>query len=1825
MVGRYGQAILTIVGTVVGAYFGYPALGAALGSLAGSLLFPTQLPTVSGPRLADLTQTTSAVGTSIPRVWGTCPVPGAVIYKSDIREIIVSEEVGGKGGAQQTVETPTYYQDFAVGLCEGEDPIALLGPIAGVRRIWANGKCIYDRRPREDGESEADFNSRIAASNVLDTQMVIYLGTEDQEPDPTIEADPHVGVGNVSAFRGYAYIVFINWQNLPEDGNKMPLNWKFEVYTDGALDPTTAFEYSNEYLPPWNTAAEIPIFGSSDYYNFTVRATGWSYGSGRARASGSFPTLQLAMNAAAAVALRQATNFMGYSILPNSGSTAARGVLNTAPGEEYRTVGAYDPRAITLHFNAIPTTKFGRGGNSWPELAAKGMAPGVALHTNGYFLNNDVHNAATAGVYQWWPGNYASAVQYRRSVLIDHAITTGRSSNPGAVLITGDLMIYVERKGQPPGDQCAVSLPQLPGYCISTRGNLVRLRAWTKVNVSFASLAKVLSKRTTRGVRLPGQSINHTVSQIATYPLNPALPHGHADYDNQTFWETAYNQAVAIGALPAGWVYGVNYPRTSSFYYRRQLAQDTIETFPVPLPDVVGDILRESGYVADDYNVTALTGKTVLGYSRTRVMAGRAALEPLRQAKFFDGIESNGKIKFVVRGGPIVAEITSDELGVTVAGEDTPSRLTTTTADETTLPRSVRVHYLAISRDYEPGEQISPARAETRATNDVDVELAMVLEDDEAAQIAEVLWAEAWTARRTHSAVIDAGRQELEPTDPIEVPVDGRMRRVRILSIEDSLPALRRLDLVRDDDGGYISRAIGTTTGYVRPTLQVASPAELVLLDLPAIRDEDDDAGIYAAVRPYLTDTTFRGATILRSADGGASYTSLGPVGVATPLGYLLQTPTATEPYTIWDEVTVLRVQMQYGDLESRTESAVLNGANAAAIGAHGRWEIVQFRDAEYLGEGIWLLTGLLRGRRGTEHNIGASVAGDRFVMLSMGGLIRLPLNTVEIGVSRLYKIVATGTRFGDAEPQEFTGTGEALRPFSPVHIEADLEADDDIDISWVRRGRIGQTLQSGTEIALSEETEGYEVDILVDGAVVRTIETDTPSATYTAIEQGEDFDSPAPTSITVQVYQMSAIVGRGHVGELAIVLADLPADTDPADVEPDELLVPDADALLLPLVYDEVDEAVAPLTWTRFGDGPRITPAGMVGDGLTARLRATAGLPGYATSNAGNLYLRATITAFDCGARNGTADRIVSVCVNDATANPRLEFAIVDDGALSTEPNIAVRSYTGSMQTKRLSRREWRFACTYPEKTRSSFGVRPQGILLLDGTVITCEHYEEQFSTAHKVDPETGANQGVFQFAAGLTHVSAIADRPSDGTVWFLDATTEHLLQVDLEASFESQAAVVLADVDLSALTGAVAIDWVVIGEAEYLLVAENAGGMIYVFDATDVVDGATLVAADRVTRLQGPANCQGIVFRLQEQETEEPEEGEEVEEAVDGLSVLYVATTGSGANVRAIDFGTWFETGTDGESYTGYLISTHGAPSAMVGDIDIDEAGNVWMPTEGRATLADDTDWFAIWLSPLTGSVENIYSAYYAGGVVTVRINDRAFCTLAWTPTPTPAAVSIGGPPQAALGQTNGFFLGTVRDVVIQGTDYDPDDFDQGIVYENGGTVDEYPLEIINPAAEDGVTGWTNEVGALTVDPSPNGGADGGQFWNGGNNAHTKARQRLDLSSMVDFDITRVDAGDCWAIVRWYAAEFASQNDTQALGFRFLDAAQVQISETLATAVAMDPSGVWIPRNYAQLVPANTRYVDILIDMVRVDGTQNDGWVDLISAALYVPTPSE
>ncbi|SMH42558.1 baseplate multidomain protein megatron [Mesorhizobium australicum] len=181
----------TLVFGLVGKWIGGSLLG-ALGTIAGrvvdQMLFS---PTIKreGPRLSDLTFSASTEGAPVPRVWGRMRISTQVIWATRYKEEKKTTTSGGKGGPRVKTTEYLYSVSMAVGLCEGE--------IAGVGRVWADGKVI-----RLD-----DYNHRV------------HLGTEDQEPDPLIAEIE--GEDRTPAFRGTAYLVFEDMP-LEKFGNRAP-------------------------------------------------------------------------------------------------------------------------------------------------------------------------------------------------------------------------------------------------------------------------------------------------------------------------------------------------------------------------------------------------------------------------------------------------------------------------------------------------------------------------------------------------------------------------------------------------------------------------------------------------------------------------------------------------------------------------------------------------------------------------------------------------------------------------------------------------------------------------------------------------------------------------------------------------------------------------------------------------------------------------------------------------------------------------------------------------------------------------------------------------------------------------------------------------------------------------------------------------------------------------------------------------------------------------------------------------------------------------------------------------------------------------------------------------------------------------------------------------------------------------------------------------------------------------------------------------------------------------------------------------------------------
>lgn len=188
--GALGAGTLGLVGTAVG-----QAAGAAIGRSVDQRLLGTGSEAVEVGRVDRFRLMGASEGTAIPRVWGRFRIGGQVIWASRFREERRRKSSGKGGGRKASVTEYSYTVSLAVALCEG--------PITCIGRVWADG-------------------NEIAPSSLT---MRVYEGSEEQLPDPLIEATE--GAGNAFACRGVAYVV-IEDLDLGRFGNRVP-QFSFEV------------------------------------------------------------------------------------------------------------------------------------------------------------------------------------------------------------------------------------------------------------------------------------------------------------------------------------------------------------------------------------------------------------------------------------------------------------------------------------------------------------------------------------------------------------------------------------------------------------------------------------------------------------------------------------------------------------------------------------------------------------------------------------------------------------------------------------------------------------------------------------------------------------------------------------------------------------------------------------------------------------------------------------------------------------------------------------------------------------------------------------------------------------------------------------------------------------------------------------------------------------------------------------------------------------------------------------------------------------------------------------------------------------------------------------------------------------------------------------------------------------------------------------------------------------------------------------------------------------------------------------------------------------
>jgi len=547
----------------------------------------------------------------------------------------------------------------------------------------------------------------------------------------------------------------------------------------------------------------------------------------------------------------------------------------------------------------------------------------------------------------------------------------------------------------------------------------------------------------------------------------------------------------------------------------------------VSLAALVRSLCRRAGLPDDQIDVSGLWG-AVEGHVITALESPRTSITVLARHFGIDAVESEGRIRFLMRGRAPVAVMSPEDMVTGAAGGAEVFELTR--AQETELPLALKWQIARADEDYDSA-LVEARRVTVTAARITAEAFPMAVPPEEAERRCRRALMEAWSGRESAAFRLPPSRLALDPGDVLRLTHDGRDLDLRILSLADS--EVRGIEaLVQDRTLHDLPPGAARPAALARPL--VFGAPEVTFLDLPQLSETEIDHQplIAADARPWPGSlAVWRSA----SADG---FSLIQTLGTRARMGVLVE-DLAQGPVGRFDHANALVLDLASGTLESVTDLALFGGANALALEtAPGAWEIIQAGSAELIAPGRYRLSRLLRGQRGTEGAMGdPALAGARIVLLD-ATLARLPIALGDLGLPWLWRVGPAALPFTDTSfaAAAFTPRGAGLRPFAVAQVEQPGlrgRLPGDLTLRWIRADRaLVADSWEAVEVPMSEASEAYEVEIMGpdSGIVVRVLTANQPQAVYSAADQITDRGALlAPgDSLTIRIFQLSVLLGRG-------------------------------------------------------------------------------------------------------------------------------------------------------------------------------------------------------------------------------------------------------------------------------------------------------------------------------------------------------------------------------------------------------------------------------------------------------------------------------------------------------------------------------------------------------------------------------------------------------------------------------------------------------------------------------------------------------------------------
>lgn len=534
------------------------------------------------------------------------------------------------------------------------------------------------------------------------------------------------------------------------------------------------------------------------------------------------------------------------------------------------------------------------------------------------------------------------------------------------------------------------------------------------------------------------------------------------------------------------------------------------------IKDVISSYCDAAGIA---YDVSALPD-AACEFSVGNQTSIRTILGTLALTFQFDMVDTGGVLKFSPRVATVVKTIPIEDLGFVDSQNNIQAPYSVKRFQGTDLPKTMILEYPASDLDYNSFTQTAEIFTYTSG-QEVKLSTPVTLTHEQAKEIVDVSIINAHLQRTQYHFVTSYKHIDLEPADVVNLADVGLVRMRQLSEKSEGL-----IEFIAEDAGAEMAVEGSGATAQV-PAASTNVPVDIgysqaFFIDPPVVNESDVGVRLYAAVHGY-DRPGWPGASVYVSENGGASYELIGNTYKEATFG-LVSAVTPAADWHVWDESTTISVVIKANDLSSKSALDVLNGKNWCMVGQ----EVIGFKNAVLTAPKTYTLSGLLRGRQGSEQYVGTHVANELFVLLD-DAIMRIDWQESDRLTTKKYKVVTIGSTLDKVDGLDVQMVSNNCMMW-PVYDAKVLKVGDDFNISYKGRTRFDNDLKDMATTINDPDWAGFGIQIFDTDLVTikKSYTTTSESFVYSEAMQIADFGS-AQGTLKVRIAQLNQKYGAGY------------------------------------------------------------------------------------------------------------------------------------------------------------------------------------------------------------------------------------------------------------------------------------------------------------------------------------------------------------------------------------------------------------------------------------------------------------------------------------------------------------------------------------------------------------------------------------------------------------------------------------------------------------------------------------------------------------------------